>query len=269
MKKDCLRDKIRDIKVYPYEVDVEKILDKEQKIEEILNKFENRIAGKRGAEAARDRFAQYLDNMYIKRDYMDYKDYNSDSRYRNWKKKQSLKLAALVDIEPLERGKGISYPGDHIVRVVGRDYVGPWESHKPPYFDMGAAGLGLIECERKRVYSRSSGYSPSYVTTVFLVGKNESGSYFTHAVSPHCRTVEEAVQWIWGGKASQIIQRQGDVALIVGKGPKMPATLPDGHIIQGDVISHDTHIDLPMPKTGERIIVGRRAAERAIEAVRD
>ena len=237
----------------------------------IIEKLEARISGKRGAEDARDRFFEAMKKIYLTP-----KNYPSVSyptpeachkaRLARWKKTSAEALAGMADLRSDEHG---SWRGNHL-SVYGMDFVGHWESAAAPYWDMGGEGLGLVSCTRTRVYAGNK-WGNSSVSTTFLVGRNEAGTYFSHPVSPGCSTVEDALQWIWSGKAHQIIQRQGDVALIGGNGgPKMPSYLPRSHKVQGDIIVHDTHPDLPMPaEKGQRIIVGRRAAERASEATRD
>jgi len=240
---------------------------KSQKIIPIWERFEARIGGKKGAEEARDRFAAMLDKLYPKQ-----QSYRAtEARLKDWKEKSAKLLAVCAGIIPDEHGPGYNASSGDYISLRGLDYVGPWESHKPPYHDMGGDGLGLVAVERTRVYAKSSKWRPSSVTTYFLVGRNESGTYYSHPVSPNCKTVEEAVQWIWNGMAYKIIQRQGDIALVgASTGPKMPRRLPWGHRIQGDMIVHETHPDLPLPKNpGERIIVGRRASARSRAATRD
>lgn len=232
------------------------------KIEAAVEKFEARVSGKRGAEEARDRFFAALENLYPKRPLAAYRTHKQ--RLADWKAKSAEALADLAGAFHDEHGY---LPGDYL-STRGLDFVPPWESKAAPYCDGGGEGLGLVDITRTRVYAKSSKWRPSSVGTRFLVGRNEAGTYFSHPVSPNCSTVIEALQWIWNGRADRIIQRQGDVALIWGKGPKMPG-LPSGHRIEGDCIVHETHPALPMPGKGQRIIVGRRAAERASEATRD
>ena len=240
---------------------------KHEKVFGSVEKFEGRVSGKKGAEDARDRFFSCLKNIY-KKEKLDVLVLSREQRKNRFIRESAEKLAALAGQKTDEHAVWSS--GDHLT-VYGLDFVGPWESAKAPYFDMGGEGLGLVRVTRKRVYAKSSNYLPSYVSTNFLVGKNEAGTYFSHPVSLNCETVAEAVQWIWGGKAYQIIVRQGDIALIDGNGgPKMPKYLPNGHINNGNFITHDTHPSIPLPQNpGERIVVGRRAAERASEATRD
>lgn len=238
---------------------------KDKKIAEAIESFESRISGKKGAEEARDRFFASLESLYRKKTIAYLTQAQRKARFI---RQSAENLAALANLRNDEHG---SYDrGDHLF-VKGLDFIGPWESSGAPYWDMGGEGLGIVEVTRTRVYAARSHWKPSCVTTKFLVGKNEVGTYFSHPVSPNCSMVEEAVQWIWSGKAYNIIQRQGDIALIGGNGgPKMPQYLPTGHKVKENIIVHATHPDIPMPsRPGERIIVGRRAAERASEATRD
>lgn len=234
-----------------------------------IGRFETRISGKRGAEDIRERFYAALENIYPKttKHYPLTPAKSHEYRLSSWKSNSAKFLAEKAGLHSDEHG---SWRGDHI-SVSGVDFVGPWESAAAPYHDTGAEGLGLVFVTRTRVYAKSSNWRPSSVSTTFLVGKNEAGTYFSHPVSPNCNTIIDALQWIWNGKAYQIIQRQGDIALVGGNGgPKMPSNLPWGHKINGTIITHDTHPELRMPAVkGERIIVGRRAAERASEATRD
>jgi len=243
---------------------------KVQKIDPILARFEARISGKRGAEDARDRFFASLEKLYIRaKNYPDATYFSlaarDAARLQSWKVLSAEALAQKAGLQSDEHG---SWKGDHVA-VSGVDFVGHWQSAAAPYHDTGAEGLGLVSVARTRIYATAK-LRPSNASTTFLVGRNEAGTYFSHTVSPNCYTVIDAMQWIWSGKAYQIIQRQGDIALIGSSGgPKMPSRLPASHKIQDAKIVHDTHPSLPLPKKGERIIVGHRAAERAIDATRD
>ncbi len=237
----------------------------------LVDRFEVRIGGKPGAEDARDRFFAGLQRIIKSRKSgsrpLPPVQYHN-TRFDRWVRKSALDLASKANVKSDEHRSWDR--GDHLT-VSSLDFVPPWESAAAPYHDMGGEGLALVTVTRTRVYAKSSRYAPSEVSTTFLVGRNECGTYFSHPVSPNCTTVEEAVQWIWNGKAYNIISRQGDIALISGNGgPKMPKYLPSGHKVAGGFVLHETHPALPMPyKPGERIIVGRRAAERASEATRD
>ena len=228
----------------------------------VTEKFEARLGGSRGVEDARDRFYTGLKRIYARPATPGHLPH--EHRLASWKVRSALSLAALAGEQYDEHG---SRSGDYLT-TRGIDYISPRESAPAPYCDAGDAGLGLIEIERTRVYAGHK-WRPSSVATRYLVGRNEAGTYFSHPISPNCRTVLDAVQWIWNGQAERIIQRQGDVALIAGNGgPKLPP-LPRGHKVDGDQIVHDTHSPLPCPGKGQRIIIGRRAAERASSATRD
>lgn len=237
-------------------------------IKDAINKFESRISGKPGAEDRREKFAAALDRITtgLQDNRPPYRPH--DVRYRAWKTRCALDLARKAGQYFDEHGSWGSSRGDYRV-TTALDFIPPWESSPAPYCDMGGEGLGLIAVERTRYYAKRSSWRPSSVTTHYLVGRNEAGTYFAHPVPTHCATVRDAVQWIWNGMADRIIQRQGDIALIWGNGgPKLPE-LPWGHRIEGNFIVHETHPPLPLPGKGQRVIVARRAAERANAATRD
>jgi len=179
---------------------------------------------------------------------------------------RTLKLARLAEQFYDEHG---SAKGDyHTTKAL--DFVAPKKAESAPFCDMGGAGLGLIAVHRKRIYARSYKFGPHHSQSVFLVGRNEAGTYFSHCVPSDCRQVFSALQWIWNGRANNIVQRQGDIALVKGRGPKFPE-LPQGHLIDHDkqFIFHETHPPLRFPGKNERIIVGRRAHVYVSEQTRD
>jgi len=237
---------------------------------------EARIARKRGAPEIRKRvyheLSRYLTNVYPtgRLEICLTPAQSHDIRHRAWEKKQILDLAEKAGQNFDEHG----YSGRRGIyrETAALDFVPPWRAQAAPYCDLGGEGLALVAVTRTTVYPPSSRWRPSSATSKFLVGRNEAGTYFAHPVSPRCNSVESALDWIWGGKAADIIQRQGDIALISGNGgPRMPSSLPRGHVVDeaAGVIRHATHPDLPLPGKGQRIIVGRRAAERASAATRD
>jgi len=147
-------------------------------------------------------------------------------------------------------------------RVCQLDYLPPEKTKAAPYFDIGGAGLGLVYATATTRYRGAyKGYSSS-CTECFLIGRNEVGSWFAHRVPTSCGSVAGAIDWIWGGRADRVVRRQGDIAVIVGKGPKGLDKLPGGHTVDGDTITHATHPTISCPGTGERVIVGRRAAQK-------
>ena len=130
---------------------------------QVLEKFEGRISGKRGAEDARDRFYKNLKRLYppVQRTYFR----NHASRLQTWKRKMAETLSKKAGANYDEHG----YARGDYRTTYGLDYVGPWESAKAPYWDMGGEGLGLVRVDRKRIYAKSSKWRPSSVSTYFLV----------------------------------------------------------------------------------------------------
>ena len=234
----------------------------------IAERFEERIKGTSGAPQKRKQFLQKVQRLADNKDILNHQHIqwqgDHETRKKRWLKFKAEQLAKKAGYESDEHGR---LPGDYRT-IFGRDFVPPWESDKAPYHDSGNRGLGLVAVIRKRIYAKSCQWYPSTATTAFLVGRNENGTYFAHPVPANIDTVKEAVQWIWNNKADQIIQRQGDIALIWGPGPKLPE-LPTGHTIEGNYIIHESHDKLPLPDKGTRIIVGRRASEQASSATRD
>ena len=181
--------------------------------------------------------------------------------------KVGLKLAKGASMYFDEHG---SHRGDYRNTTV-LDVISARRAKAVPYCDSGHAGLALIEISRKRIYPRSSQWRQSTASNRFLCGRNESGTYFSHAVPNSIRTVESAVQWIWQGKAKQIIRRQGDIAVIRSvNGPKLPK-LPSGHIVRfgPGAIEHATHPPILLPQIKERVIVAKRAHAKAHAETRD
>ncbi len=195
----------------------------------------------------------------------------SESRRITWIRRSAEQLA--VKAGHISDEHGWYDRGDHI-RVTGLDFVPPYRSMAAPYLDLGGEGLGLVEVERTRRYAKRYSYGPSVARTRFLVGRNESGTYFAHPVPQAMATVKEALAWMWQGLESEIIARQGDIALIRAHGgPRMPVRgLPRGHIVDAEMrqITHATHPAIPYPQRGERVIVARRSTMTyAARATRD
>ena len=146
------------------------------------------------------------------------------------------------------------------------DYVPPEIAKNAPFHDHGHAGMALVSITRTRIYSKKymRSFGPGRTTEHYLCGRNEAGTWYSHRVPQTIPTVREAVAWIWSGMEDRIISRQGDIALIAGNGgPRIPAAgLPGGHQLNGISITHDTHPAIPAPQTHQRIIIGRRAAQR-------
>lgn len=220
-----------------------------QKIISLGDQLEDNIYGIRGAPERRKRFWQEAYKYYTKIHFP--KSYDS---YEKILEKKALGLASMVN---KYYNDTFGYRRGDYLTTKAIDYISPKKSKNPPFHDMGGAGLALIVLHRKRVYS---GHVPSYASTYYLIGRNENGTFFSHPVSKNVKTVEEACQWIWNGYANNIIQRQGNIALISGAGPQIPASgLPKGHRIVENLIIHEKHSPIRYPEKGERIIIGKRA----------
>lgn len=172
-------------------------------------------------------------------------------------------LAVRVTALPADEHGRSSSRGDHY-SMVGLDYSPPAAAAR--YHATPGTALGLVRVDRARVYARSYHHAPSTASQIYLVGTNEAGTGFAHPVAATCTSIRAAVAWIWDGHDSEIVARQGDIALIVAKGPRLPARLPLRHEIDeaaGHIV-HPTHPAIPLPCVGQRIIIGRRAADRYI-----
>jgi hypothetical protein len=148
----------------------------------------------------------------------------------------------------------------HRTRV--RHYLTDAEQMRRGYHDRGGRGMVLVAIEQMIGYSKSwmRKRPGSHSTSVYLVGYNgeREKTYYAHAVSANCQTVDDAISWIWRGRVRHIVNRQGDIAVVAMPGQSEP--LPGGHRIEGDIITHPTHAPIPAPKPGQKIIVGRRAS---------
>jgi hypothetical protein len=194
-----------------------------------------------------------------------YKTAASLLRKKQWIQDEGLKLAAKSGQRFDEHG----YNSGTYMNTSVLDFIPAREAKESPFFDMGGEGLAVVSVSRKTVYARSCTWRPSEASTHYLIGRNEAGTYFAHSVPKTCETVKQAVSWIWQGLEKSIICRQGDIALIKGNGPKNLNKLPAGHIVNGDYITHKTHPRIRLPRTGERIIIGRRAATLVSRNSRD
>lgn len=185
------------------------------------------------------------------------------ARRAAWVQREGEFLAKMAGYEADEHG--FTSRGDHW-KITTLDYVPPRDSAAAPYFDAGGAGMALIRIDRTRVYAKSCKWSPSRTSTYYVVGRNEAGTYYGHAVTP-APTLVEALAWVWSGY--QVIARQGDIALVRGGKSGYIPTLPGGHVVTSDGVTHPTHPTLRLPQAGERIIVARRAGTRVSSETRD
>ena len=234
--------------------------------ERALAAAEARIAGTRGAPAARARLAGALSRLGTSK-YALRPRFSAELRRTFWVRRSAEELAAKAGAHYTDNLRTWDRGTYHATR--GLDYVPAYLSAAAPYHDLGGAGLGLIEITRRTCYAKSSTWGPSEVATRYLTGRNESGSYWTHPVPVTCSTITEALAWMWDGRELDIIERQGDIALVRGRGPKLPRELPAGHTPTAEATTHRTHAPLRLPQAGERIIIARRAAARSTAPTRD
>jgi hypothetical protein len=217
-----------------------------------------RIYRKRGAEAKRERFVAMVERIFGQRGF-------TESPRTQYSRKQQRKAEGLARMAGLYFDEHGSSRGDHLT-TSGLAYVPPAVSKSAPFFDTGGAGLGLVSVARTRVYAKSSKWRPSSTSTTYLVGRNETGTFFAHAVPNSCGSVYSAISWIWHGQ--EIIRRQGDIAVARGRGRRLPS-LPSGHRMDDGHIMHATHPTIRAPGKGEFLVVGRRAAVRVSSETRD
>lgn len=230
----------------------------------ILNNWEQRLnsqKGKRGNGAARERLKAAQKKYYF------YSIYSPQRSGVKEIRQKALGLAKQARIYFDAHG----YSRNDYEKTEALDFVPKDKAKEAPYFDMGNAGLGVVAVTRTRYYAKSYGHGPSSSTSYYLVGRNEAGTFFAHAIPMGINKVLGALQWIWKGRANVIITRQGDVALIRGLGAKIPNRLPSGHIInkEKNMLEHKTHPAIRLPGIGERLIVARRAFDKRLHQTRD
>jgi hypothetical protein len=218
-----------------------------------------RVYRKHGAERKRERFTAMVERIFGQS--------FPESARNQYAQKMRRKAEGLSRMAGLYFDEHGSSRGDHLT-THGQDYVPPAIAKSAPFFDSGRAGLGLVVVSRKRVYAKSSKWHPRETSTRYLVGRNEAGTFFAHAVPSSCSSVYDAISWIWHGQANSIIRRQGDIAVARGRGRRIPS-LPSGHRMDDGHITHATHPTIAAPGRGEYLIVGKRAAVRVSNETRD
>ena len=103
-------------------------------------------------------------------------------------------------------------------------------------------GIALVADDRQRTYAKSSKWRASTRRDVYLVGQNESGTYFAHAVPSDMRSVAAAFRWIWDG--NQIESRNGDVGIAIPKvtikknGEQKKVHIVDSHYVEGEILQN-------------------------------
>lgn len=231
-----------------------------RQIYEIQSRHAARVAGKRGAPQRRAVVAAVADR--IRRAVSppagswpaDLPILRRESRRRAWIARSAQRLAAAAGLAEVGR----SWDAGRITAVDGRDYMRA--------ADVIAAGLGvgelaIVSVTRTRTYAPSCRWRPSERRQTYLVGVSpETGATWAHAVPASCQSIRTAWRWIWRcGDPRDVVAYQGDVAVIRRRGQH--DTLPERHELAGDQIIHPSHAPIAAPLRGERITVGRRAAD--------
>lgn len=204
-------------------------------------------------------------------------DYRRSKSYLIARKKyEARELAMRAGLEHDEHG-GYRRGDYHTLIVL--DVI--WQPAKLRTLHASGDILALVIDCRKRIYAKSYGHGPGERTDVYLVGTNESGTPFCHAVAQHLLTVADAVDWVWWGN-EPITARHGDVAITPTRKPIKNGELVndlqivDRHVITGEVYRNgalyarnavlhhtaDQHPDITIGNEWHKIIIGRRSTRR-------
>lgn len=209
------------------------------------------------------------------------REYKKSEEYRELKRRaEFLDLAQEAGLTHDEHG-GYSGRGDHhTIRIL--DYV--WKKkHLKMFFACGKY-LGLVSEDRVRVYAKSSGWRPSERTDHFVVGTNENGVPFCHAVPNTIGSLVDALDWIW--TSHELEARHGDVAVAKCnlkhvKGESTIIKVIDSHYVMGEVyqkqhqlfvrnaiLSHEKgqHPDVVIGNEWKKIVIARRSSRRGSSA---
>ena len=152
--------------------------------------------------------------------------------------------------------------------------------------------LALIGQERTRTYAKRSQWRPSTREDLFLVGRNENGVAFAHAVSSRnaISTVRAALQWVWDvDDIEDVVDRHGDVGVIrTSAVPKKTTTgtikVLDSHAFTGEhcvrgrivyarrgVLTHTKgqHPDVKIGDEWMKLVPARRSVRRTATGTKD
>ena len=210
----------------------------------------------------------------------------ADRRIWNGRRNAVIKLAEQTGRLVDEHG-GISGRGDHNEIVVHDIVDDPIELKR-----LHAIGkrLAVVAQRRVRVYAGHQ-WGPSAREDFFLVGENENGIPFAHAISNTVyKTVSGALEWIWEvDTIGDVIDRHGDVAVVRCKkqfkssGQIGKIAVLDNHVFEGEYrkngaiyvrngILHHTKEQHPDVKIGNewvKLKAGRRSERRMNTGSRD
>jgi hypothetical protein len=225
-------------------------------------------------------YREHLPNLkpYLKEWAEFQREYKKSEEYRELIRRQEfLDLAIGAGLTHDEHG-GYSTSGDyHTLRIV--DYV--WsKKHLKMFFACGKY-LGLVEETRVRVYAKSSKWRPSERTDRFVVGTNENGVPFCHAVPNTIASLIDALDWIW--TSHELEARHGDVAVTkcnlkhVKPMYEELEVVPLSHVVRGEIYEKQNqiyarnavlvhtkqqHPDVIIGNVWKKIIVARRSTRR-------
>lgn len=129
------------------------------------------------------------------------------------------------------------YGSDHF-EIVPLEIV--WRKRDLEKYHATGKYIGLAMESRTRTYAKSCQWNSSSRTDIFLVGQNENGNAFCHQVTSSCRTIANAIDWIWGG--AQVEERHGDIGITPCplkhvEGENLDIALPDApsHRVVGEI----------------------------------
>jgi hypothetical protein len=199
--------------------------------------------------------------------------YTRTAEYRERRHKENFRQLALqAGLEHDEHGGYLSR-GDESKLYV-EDFV--FRAADLRRYHASGPYLGLVTQARTRFYNRR--YSPSTLTQKYLIGINENGTPFCHAVSANCENLHDAIAWIWETQVHRVIARHGDVAVLKSNlrnatGERGELIVIDSHVFSGEyrqngalyvrngVLRHtkDQHPDIHIEDEWRRLKVARRA----------
>jgi len=149
---------------------------------------------------------------------------NHELRREKWLKGCGMVLAQRARCYWDEHG---SLSGEYrVTRVI--ECIPHGRRSSPPLLRHGRRGVGVDRGPEEDRLRQVLKVVPHDRRVKVPRGRNEAGTYFSHPVHRDVCTVREAIRWMWGGREHH--PATGDIALIVGNGPKLTG-LPDRHVV--------------------------------------
>jgi len=225
-------------------------------------------------------YQEHLPNIkpYLKEWAKLQREYKKSKEYRELTRRaEFLDLAQEAGLNHDEHG-GYSSRGDHFTLTI-LDYA--WKKQDLKRCFACGKYLGLVSETRVRVYARSSKWRPSSRSDHFVVGTNENGVPFCHAVPNTIVSLIDALDWIW--TSHEIEARQGDVAVVkcnlkhVKPMYEEVQVVPPSHVVRGEIYEKQNqifaknailfhkkgqHPDIIIEDEWKKIIVARRSNRR-------